>query len=74
LSRSLLEAGLRDELPSYTLVNLRGGWSRGPWRLSVWADNLFDKLYFRYRYEEPNAQFATLGRGRAAGANVSVAF
>jgi iron complex outermembrane receptor protein len=74
LSRSLLEAGLRDELPSYTLVNLRGGWTRGPWRLSVWADNLFDKLYFRYRYEEPNAQFATLGRGRVAGANLSVAF
>lgn len=74
LSRSLLEAGLRDELPSYTLVNLRGGWTRGPWRLSVWADNLFDKLYFRYRYDEPAAQFATLGRGRTAGANLSVAF
>jgi iron complex outermembrane recepter protein len=74
LSRSLLEAGLRDELPSYTLVNLRGGWTRGPWRLSVWADNLLDETYFRYRYDTPSAQFATLGRGRVVGANLGVAF
>lgn len=74
LSRSLLEAGLRDELPAYVLANLRGGWTRGPWRLSVWADNLLDKMYFRYRYEEPGFQLGTLGRGRMVGANLGVAF
>lgn len=74
LSRSLLEAGLRDELPAYTLVNLRGGWSHKSWRLSAWADNLLDKMYFRYRYEAPGANFATLGRGRRAGVNLGLAF
>jgi iron complex outermembrane recepter protein len=74
LSRSLLESGLRDELPAYTLVNLRGGWTRGRWRLSAWGSNLLDKTYFLYRSEAPGADFATLGRGRRAGVNLGLAF
>ena len=66
-SRSLLEAGLEDELDAYALLNLRGGWDRGQVRISVWADNLTDKTYFRYRYDDPGFQLATLGRGRAVG-------
>ena len=71
LSRSLLEAGLRDELPSYTLVNLRGGWTRGPWRLSVWADNLFDELYFRYRYDRADAPSSRRWAAAASSARIS---
>lgn len=75
ISRSLLEAGLHDELPGYALVNFRGGWTRGVWRLSWWADNLLDKTYFRYRYDDPGGvQLATLGRGRLVGANLGIAF
>ena len=29
--------------PSYTLVNLRAGFARGPWEWSVFGDNLFDE-------------------------------
>lgn len=70
LSRSLLEAGFEDELAAYALVNLRAGWDRGPVRISVWGDNLTDRNYFRYRYDNPGFQLATLGRGRALGVTV----
>ena len=70
LSRSLLEAGLEDDLDPYALLNLRGGWDNGQIRIAVWADNLTNENYFRYRYDTPGFQLATLGRGRAAGVTV----
>jgi len=33
-------------LPSYAVINASGFVERGPWRLSLNIDNLFDKLYF----------------------------
>ncbi len=30
---------------AYTLVHLRGGFERGPWRASVWVRNAFDEAY-----------------------------
>lgn len=77
LSRSLLEGGPRDRLPGYGLVNLRAGWrgaALGLNRLAItgYVENAGDRTVFRYRYDDPQSQVATLGSRRVAGVIVRV--
>ena len=74
LSRSLLEGGPRDILSSYTVVNARIGYQAEFWRLTAWADNLFDEKYFLYRFDTEPFQVATIGRGRVIGLTLQANF
>lgn len=68
LSRSLLEGIAADTLPSYTLINLQTGYRiNDTWTVTAWADNLFDKDYFLYRYNDPGFQLASVGSERQFG-------
>jgi outer membrane receptor protein involved in Fe transport len=74
LSRSMLEGGPRDVLPAYTVVNARIGYESEHWRLTAWADNLFDEEYFLYRFDTDPLQVATVGRGRVVGLTLHANF
>ncbi len=74
LSRSLLEGGLRNEMPSYTLVNLRAGWSSRRWDIVIYADNVTDKDYFVYHYDTPGFQLATMDETASYGVRTTFKF
>jgi len=74
LSRSLLEGAPRDELPAYTVVNFQLGYQAAHWRLTAWADNVFDEKYFLYRFDTEPLQVATVGRGRVVGLTLQANF
>lgn len=74
LSRSLLEGGLVNEMSSYTLVNLRAGWSSGNWDVIIYADNVTDKDYFLYHFDTPGFQLATLGKSASYGLRTTFRF
>lgn len=67
LSRSVLEGVPPDNLPSYTVLNLRAGYQWGNYRLAAYVDNATDEEYFLYRYNDPAFQVATVGRPRTVG-------
>jgi len=67
LSRSLLEGGPRDELPSYTLLNLRAGWLGPGFTITGYLENATDEEFFLYRFDDPGFQLATLGKPRSFG-------
>jgi outer membrane receptor protein involved in Fe transport len=33
-------------VPAYTLIDLRAGIERGPWRLQIWGHNVTNKWYW----------------------------
>ena len=47
------------QLDGYTVVNLSGRWQRGPWRVNLRVDNVFDELYS----ETGNIGLASAGSG-----------
>jgi outer membrane receptor protein involved in Fe transport len=71
LSRSVLEGLPEDNLPSYWVANMNLGWKRDNWSVVVYVENLLDEEYLLYRYDDPDFQLATVGRGRTYGASVS---
>lgn len=62
LSSSVLTGGQADYLPSYTVLNLRGGYSWGASRLTLFVDNATDEEYFLFRNTAQNS--ATVGKPR----------
>lgn len=74
LSRSVFEGLPADQMPAYTVVNLRTGyaWSRA--RLSLYVDNALDEKYFLYRFDDPGFQVATVGKGRRVGLELYARF
>ena len=56
------------ELDSYTLTDLRIGWSRSDFEIYAYGRNIFDErpVYFASVFSE-NANAATVGRGRQIG-------
>lgn len=62
LSGSVLTGGRAEYLPTYTVLNLRGGYSWGASRLTLFVDNVTDERYFLYRNTAQNS--ATIGKPR----------
>jgi outer membrane receptor protein involved in Fe transport len=71
-SRSQLEGGPKDDMPSYTVLNLRTGYASDYWKLTLWANNVTDEEYFLYRYAEPGFEVATVGRERVVGTTLDL--
>jgi outer membrane receptor protein involved in Fe transport len=62
----------------YTLVHLRGGFERGPWRASVWLRNALDEAYAQRGFffgnqppDFPNRLYVQQGDPRQLGLTVS---
>ncbi|MCY1502353.1 Vitamin B12 transporter BtuB [compost metagenome] len=73
-SSSRLNGLEEDRLPVYTVLNLRTGYAGDQWRLTLWANNVTDEEYFLYRYDQPGAQVATVGRERVVGTTLDLTF
>lgn len=71
-SRSQLEGGPKDDMPSYTVLNLRTGYASDFWKLTLWANNVTDEEYYLYRYAEPGFELATVGRERVVGTTLDI--
>lgn len=74
LSRSVLEGQPADNLSSFTLVNAQFGYRKDNWTVTAYIDNLFDKDYLTYRFNDPAFQVATVGAERAYGLSVQYDF
>jgi outer membrane receptor protein involved in Fe transport len=74
LSRSVFEGLPADQLPAYTVLNLRAGLQCRRLRVSLYADNASDEKYFLYRYDDPSFQVATVGKGRTFGVTLDAQF
>jgi len=62
LSGSVLTGGQAETMSTYTVLNLRGGYTWGQSRLTLLVDNVGDEKYFLFRNTAQNA--ATIGRPR----------
>jgi iron complex outermembrane recepter protein len=63
---------------AYTLVHLRGGFERGPWRASAWVRNAFDEAYAQRGFffgneppDFPNRLYVQPGDPRQLGLTIS---
>lgn len=63
LSSSVLTGGVPEYLPSYTVLNLRAGYSWGASRLTLLVDNVTDAEYYLFRNTAQNR--AIVGRPRS---------
>jgi iron complex outermembrane receptor protein len=62
-------------LPAYEVVNLRAGWSNGPWEIYGFVYNLFDKQYLIAGQSwGPGVSSVRLGQERLAGVGMSWKF
>ena len=74
ISRSVFEGLVKDELPGYTVANLRAGYRKDNWSITAFISNVTDEEYFLYRYDTPKLQLGTLGLERFYGLRVSYRF
>ena len=74
ISRSVFEGLVKDELPGYTVANLRAGYRKDNWSITAFISNITDEEYFLYRYDTPKLQVGTLGLERFCGLRVSYRF
>ncbi|QGN54959.1 TonB-dependent receptor [Novosphingobium sp. Gsoil 351] len=56
-----------------TVVDINGAWTRGPFTVSAYVRNLFDKFYLTYRFSKV-MNLATAGDPREFGASVEMRF
>ncbi len=67
-------------LDGYLIANMQAGYDAGPWKLTLFAENVFDKDYFTYeQLYDPGtgvreAVAATVGEGRLIGLTLSLFF
>ena len=52
ISRSVFEGLVKDELPGYTVANLRAGYRKDNWSITAFIHNVTDEEYFLYRYDQ----------------------
>jgi iron complex outermembrane recepter protein len=74
LSRSVLEGLPADNMPAYTVINAQFGYRKDNWTITAYVDNLFDKDFLTYRFNDPAFQVATVGAERAYGLSVQYDF
>ena len=74
VSRSIFEGLERDDLPEYTILNLRLGYRQDDWSITAFASNLTNEEYFLYRYNTPKLQVGTIGLERYVGLRVTYNF
>ncbi|MDB4721991.1 TonB-dependent receptor [Verrucomicrobiales bacterium] len=74
ISRSVFEGLEKDELPGYTVANLRAGYRKDNWSITAFISNATDEEYFLYRYDTPKLQVGTLGLERFCGLRASYTF
>ena len=74
ISRSVFEGLEKDELPGYTVANLRAGYRKDNWSITAFISNVTDEEYFLYRYDTPKLQVGTLGLERFCGLRASYRF
>ena len=74
VSRSIFEGLERDDLPEYTILNLRLGYRQDDWSITAFASNLTNEEYFLYRYDTPKLQVGTIGLERYVGLRVTYNF
>ncbi|MDA7681202.1 TonB-dependent receptor [Verrucomicrobiales bacterium] len=74
VSRSIFEGLERDDLPEYTILNLRLGYRQDDWSITAFASNLTNEEYFLYRYDTPKLQVGTIGLERYIGLRVTYNF
>ena len=74
ISRSVFEGLVKDELPGYTVANLRAGYRKDNWSITAFISNVTDEEYFLYRYDTPKLQVGTLGLERFGGLRISYSF
>ena len=74
VSRSIFEGLERDDLPKYTILNLRLGYRQDDWSITAFASNLTNEEYFLYRYNTPKLQVGTIGLERYVGLRVTYNF
>ena len=74
VSRSIFEGLERDDLPEYTILNLRLGYRQDNWSITAFASNLTNEEYFLYRYDTPKLQVGTIGLERYLGLRVTYNF
>ena len=74
ISRSVFEGLEKDELPRYTVANLRAGYRKDNRSITAFISNVTDEEYFLYRYDTPKLQVGTLGLERFCGLRASYRF
>jgi outer membrane receptor protein involved in Fe transport len=62
------------EVPGHALVDLRAGFTQGPWRAQVWARNVFDKRYWQSALHVNDVLLRYTGMPATYGVTVSYRF
>ncbi len=59
-------------IKAYTVVDMRAGLTRGPWRAEIWGRNLFNKYYWTAAYQANDILVRYTGRPVTYGFTLSV--